>query len=399
MSFNLQHGLHELADAPHVQSAPIAVDTVLHRVHRQRVVRGTVYGVVGTGAVAAMSVGGVALAQLDRRPPVEPVVVPTLTATPTPTSSEPTPSQTTTPMPSATTTTTPPTASGTWQLDWDRCGVDMADAPLLWDRPDYFWRSAVEGATAAVGGPATGTLELHKNGWPARVDARVVDGFVVQTDEASGARRVVGVVSGVPTGEGSGDADAAVGLPVDVEVPLASCAGRPALTSLDDGFYDLYLETEITIPDGTVVSTYGRLPLTVGDPYVAPTLATGDPWPTGFGWSTVDTLPACGAEYRWQISSFDLFRIHADVRYDGSSIIADAQGYNAYGYTREGAIGEPILVVTLDGVIVAKSTTAPGAFALADWSTGDSVTRTTSLPAVSCTAIGDLPTGSALPPG
>ncbi|WP_024285836.1 hypothetical protein [Cellulomonas sp. KRMCY2] len=393
MSFNLEQGLHDLGDAPDVRSATVAVDTVLHRVHRQRVVRGTTYGVVGTGAVTAMAFGGLALAQHDRQTPVEPVVVPTPTVTVTPT-----PTTTPTPGPSPTPSTTPSTAAGSWQLEWDRCGVDMKDAPLLWDRSDYYWRPAAEGAEAAVGGPATGTIALLKSGWSEHVDARVVNGFVVQTDKATGARPVVGVVSAAPQGQASGETDVD-GLPVDVKVRLASCAGQPERTSLDDGFYDIYLETEITTAEGTVVTTYGRLPLVVGDPYVAPTLTTGDPWPTDFGWSTLDTLPACGAEYWGQSSSFDLFRISAHARYDGSSVIADVTGYNTAGYAREAAVGEPILVVMKDGVIVAKTTTRPGAFALADWTEGDSVTRTVSVPAVTCTAIGDLPAGSPLPPG
>lgn len=397
MDLDLHQVLHELGDGPEAGGIELELGSVLTRVHRRRVVHAATYGVVGAGLATALAVAG---ATLDPTPPDD-----ATPAVPTPTSSPaPGPTSTSEPAP-----TTPPARV----VGLDACGTTAGDGP----------HDALEADPVTTDSGARVSTVAHLDGSAAgAAGATVTDAAVVVLRD--------GVVVGVPAPEQPWAATTVPAqdvLDLSVAAPVLACPAPGAAAPgapLPAGEYDLAVHVALTdaggatrvlvsraVPLSVVVpgGTAGGTPRgnqgdgtpgggTAGDG-TAPTSGTGAPssMPAevpGFG------VPACGEPWPGRRASGAPVRLDATVSVVDGSLVAQVTSTSTAVDVVDGAATDAVLAVLRDGVVVARSSTAPVVpFALRDWRVGDSVERLVTTPAVTCGPLDGLPAGSALPAG
>lgn len=414
MDFDLQRGLRDLGADPAVRGTVLPVDTLLRRAHRRRAVRATTYSAVGTGAAAALVVGGVTLA--DARPPVhEPApAAPTRTATATP---RPTP----TPTPTATPTPPPPPA---FQPAWDLCGTEVPFALSPDIVPDE-WASLTGNGpdflvTAEVGAPLTAQIEVWSalEPGPTALTATVGRGVLARVDSDGFTREVVGVAAAPVALSGHGEASGVDGFALGTyETGFAACDSSPAnggdgTGHLPEGHYMLIVELALGHDDGTSVSSSAWGTVVIGDPDdtddtatpppAPPAPVTGDPStlaPVGYGVGSIG-VPACGATWFSSVPASTWWSVGGSVAHTGATVEVDVTSTGTGLDIPQGAAFEPLVTITRDGVVVAQTPDeARTPFALVNWTTGSTVTRHASLPAVACTTVAGVAAGAPLPSG
>ncbi|WP_188079047.1 hypothetical protein [Actinotalea subterranea] len=415
MDFDLQRGLRDLGADPAVRGTVLPVDTLLRRAHRRRAVRATTYSAVGTGAAAALVVGGVTLA--DARPPVhEPApAAPTRTATATP---RPTP----TPTPTATPTPPPPPA---FQPAWDLCGTD---ADLEWGRASgevglWGWATG-EGADgevlADVGAPVRAEVRLMSLDDSGTVTATVGRSVlrVWNGDDATGSIAAVATSPVTLSVTGTTQPDGLVLGTLDAT--FAACdssptAGGGGAGPVAEDVYVLTVETILSAEDGTTTTTAASGLVVIGDPDdtddtatppppppAPPAPVTGDPStlaPVGYGVGSIG-VPACGATWFSSVPASTWWSVGGSVAHTGATVEVDVTSTGTGLDIPQGAAFEPLVTITRDGVVVAQTPDeARTPFALVNWTTGSTVTRHASLPAVACTTVAGVAAGAPLPSG